>query len=452
MMHIHFAGIGGSGVSGLCLMARSFGYDVSGCDREVSPYFKMVKEKGIPCYEGHSAGHIEGVDMLVRSSAVPDTCEDVREAVKRGIKIVSRGTFLAMMMENRPVIGIAGSHGKTSTTWLTYHILKAAGCDPSVYAGGKCGGVSSISAGVPYVIELDESDGSIFEIMPEILVINNLEHEHADFYKTPESMLESFERYLIAGKPRKLITGRGYSLSDSLYTTFSAESFPSVREIVEQTSFQNASGFDFFSRNGSYYMVFGKEDIEIGSVKEPVHVLQNRASALLASAHYLACAGRMLPAIDYREFWNSIPAVDRRFQPAGEFKGIALIDDYAHHPSELKALIDQADRKFGSFGLIFQPHRISRFTAFYSSFMEVLKGVEPLFILPVYSAGEKMEGADSVKLYNDIKMSGGDVYYFDSLNAAADFLRDNIDRMHISALVSAGAGDLNDIFRMLVEK
>ena len=450
-MHIHFVGIGGSGVSGLCFMAKASGYDVSGCDKETSSYFKMVADRGIKCFEGHSTGHLDGVDMLVKSSAVLNECEEIKEASRRGIKVISRGSFLAMMVKGRPVIGIAGSHGKTSTTWMVYHILKRSGIDPSVYTGGKCGGVSSISAGDPCVIELDESDGSIFEIMPDILVINNLEHEHADFYSSPENMLESFERYLIAEKPRKLITGRGYDLSDSLYSMFLSESFPTVKELKEQSSFQNISGFDFFYRNGVCYMIYGNDEIEIGGLNEPAHTLQNRASAVLASVHYLQSVGRRLPVMDYNEFWRSIPSVDRRFEIAGEYKGVKLVDDYAHHPSELRALIDQAEIRFGNFALIFQPHRISRFTAFYNKFLQVLKGVEPLIILPVFSAGEKMTGADSQTFYNDMKKAtGGEIYYFENNEQVAEFLKGNIDRMHISALVAAGAGDLNQIFKYLV--
>lgn len=432
-------------------MAKASGYGVSGCDKETSPYFKMVAEKGIKCFKGHSPQHLDGVDLLVRSSAVSNESEEIKEAVNRGIKVISRGSFLAMMVKGKPVIGIAGSHGKTSTTWMTYHILRKAGICPSVYAGGKCQGISSISAGDPYIIELDESDGSIFEIMPDILVINNLEHEHADFYSSPENMLESFERYLIAEKPEKLIIGRGYELSNSLYSMFSSESFPTVSEFKEQRSFQNISGFDFFYRDGICYMISGNYEIEIGSINEPAHILQNRAGALLASSHYLKLAGKSLPDIDYGEFWKLIPAVDRRFEITGEYNGVSLVDDYAHHPSEIKALIEQAEIRFGNFGLVFQPHRISRFTAFYSNFLDVLKDVEPLIILPVFTAGEKIDGADSKTFYNDIKkLSGGEVYYFDSKEQAFEFLKENIDKMHISGLVTAGAGDLNEILRHLV--
>jgi len=332
---------------------------------------------------------------------------------------------------------------------MIYTILKAAGVDPSVYAGGKSAGLTNVSAGEPYVIELDESDGSIFKMKPDSLVITNLEFEHADFYKTPANMLESFERYLISDKPENLIIGRGYDLSDRLFEIFSPLSFPTRGEIRSGEGFRNSDGRSFCIKDGGLFFLSGNTEVYVGKTTEPVHILQNRSAALLAASEYLAKAGRSLPEIN-EEFWKNVPKVDRRFQNVGTWHGMTLVDDYAHHPSEVHALIEQAEHEFKRFCLVFQPHRISRFTAFYDKFREVLKNVGILIILPVYSAGEKLEGRASRELYEDLK--GGDnlVFYAENIDNAVEIIKENESRFRASAIVSVGAGDVNAVLTKLM--
>ena len=448
-MHIHFMGIGGSGVSGLAAAARSFGYVVSGCDLKESSFLKMVRGQGIECMIGHNAAHLEGVDILVRSSAVPLDNPEVAEAFRKGIKVVTRGEFLAILLKNKHKIGVGGSHGKTSTTWMIYALLCAAGVDASVYAGGKSNGRSSVSAGEPYVVELDESDGSIFKMRPDSLVITNLEFEHADFYKTPAEMLKSFERYLMTERPENLIIGRGYDLSNKLFEMFSPLSFPTHDEIRNGAGFENSDCSNFYMKEGSLFFLSGNTEIYVGDAAEPTHILQNRSAALLAASEYLGKTGLSLPAVD-RGFWKNVPKVDRRFQNVGTWHGMTLVDDYAHHPSEVHALIEQAEHEFKNFCLVFQPHRISRFTAFYDKFIEVLKEVGILIILPVYSAGEKCEGRKSVELYEELKGGDNFVFYAENIDKAVEIIRENESRFHASAIVSAGAGDVNTVFAKLL--
>lgn len=442
-------GIGGSGVSGLAAAAKSFGYRVSGCDLKESSFLKMVRGQGIECSLGHDPAHIDGVDILVRSSAVPLDNPEVAEALKKGIKVVTRGEFLAILLANRHKIGIGGSHGKTSTTWMIYALLRAAGVEASVYAGGKSNGKTSVSAGEPYVVELDESDGSIFKMKPDSLVITNLEFEHADFYKTPANMLKSFESYLLSERPENLIIGRGYDLSDRLFATFSPLSFPTHDEIRNGEGFENNDGSSFYMKDSSLFFLSGGTEIYVGDIAEPTHILQNRSAALLAASEYLGKTGRTLPALD-REFWKSVPKVDRRFQNVGTWHGMTLVDDYAHHPSEVQALIEQAEHEFRNFCLVFQPHRISRFTAFYDKFKEVLKNVGTLIILPVYSAGEKCEGRASKELYEELKSGDNFVFYAENIDKAVKIIKENEKRFRASAIVSAGAGDVNTIFAKLM--
>ena len=451
-MHVHFVGIGGSGVSGLSLMARSKGYEVSGCDLSESPYFTMVKKEGINCVTGHSPDHINNVDIVVRSSAVSLDNPEILKAQEMGIEILTRGQFLAKIVKDQTVIGVSGSHGKTSTAWIIYHILKSTGLNPSVYTGGKCDGRSNVTDGDLQIIELDESDGSIFEFSPDILLINNLEFEHPDYYPTPEEMLSRFERYLLNKRPEILVVGRGFDLSDSLYSMFTPCSFPTVKEIRGETSFQNIEGYDFYLKDDVWYFLSDAREIMIGNKKDPAHLLQNRSAALVVCEAYLNSIGEKLPALD-EKLWGKIPTVDRRFQIVGEYEGVSLVDDYAHHPSELSALVEQAEFQFKNFGVVFQPHRFSRFNAFYTKFVEVLSKIEPLIIVPVFSVGEKESGLNSKMLYEDIKRTtDNEVYYFDSIDESIVFLRDNLDKLHVSALITVGAGDVNRINSSLESK
>jgi len=451
-MHVHFVGIGGSGVSGLSLMARSKGYEVSGCDLSDSPYLAMVKKEGISCVIGHSPDHIDNVDIVVRSSAVPLDNPEILKAQEMGIEILTRGQFLAKIVKDQTVIGVSGSHGKTSTAWIIYHILRSAGFSPSVYTGGKCDGRSNVTDGDLQIIELDESDGSIFEFSPDILLINNLEFEHPDYYSTPEEMLSRFERYLLNKRPEILVVGRGFDLSDSLYSMFAPCSFPSAKEIRAGSSFQNVEGYDFYLKNDKWYFLSDGREIMVGTGNDPAHLLQNRSAALVVCEAYLNSIGTKLPDLD-ELLWKNIPTVDRRFQIVGEYQGISLVDDYAHHPSELSALAEQAEFQFKSFGVVFQPHRFSRFNTFYTKFVEVLSKIEPLIIVPVFSAGEKESGLDSKMLYEDLKRTtDNEVYYFDSIDESIVFLRKNLDKLHVSALITVGAGDVNRINSSLESK
>jgi len=449
-MHVHFVGIGGSGVSGLSLMARSKGYEVSGCDLSESPYFTMVKNEGVKCFTGHSSDHIQGVDIVVRSTAIPLDNPEIVKAKEEGIEVLSRGQFLAKLVNDQTVIGVSGSHGKTSTAWIIFHVLKAAGQNPSVYTGGKCDGRSNVTDGDLQIIELDESDGSIFEFSPDILLINNLEFEHPDHYQDSDEMLSKFERYLLNNRPEILVVGRGFDLSDSLYSMFTPCSFPTAEEIRGGKPFQNIEDYDFYLRDDNWYLLSDTREVYIGNRREPAHVLQNRSAALMICEAYLNSLGKKLPDLEER-FWSDLPSVDRRFQVVGEYEGVSLVDDYAHHPSELAALAEQAEFEFNNFGMVFQPHRFTRFNAFYGKFVEVLSKVEPLVILPVFSAGEKEVGMNSKMLYEDIKRTtDNEVYYFDSIQEALEFFKDSVDKLHISALITVGAGDVNKINSCLV--
>ncbi len=449
-MHIHFMAVGGCGVSGLALAAKSLGYGVSGCDMKASSYTAMLEKEGV-CFDiGHDTTHLENADILVHSTAVPETCPELAEAKRRGMKVFRRGLFLAELLDGRFTIGVAGSHGKTSTTWLIYRILREFGVNPNLYAGGKSGGSSFIAGDPdgPWIVELDESDGSAFHVKCNILAVTNLEHEHVDFYPTQEVMLHSFEEYILKKRPSDLIVGRGYSLSDNLFDIFGALTFPSREEIKCPKTVSNVNGMDFVIDERRWVLLHPEYEYVVGEENLPFHIIQNRSAALLSALLYLErsdLSAKPLPD----NFFDTLPEVERRFQKKGFFRNAELVDDYGHHPSELDASIEMGVHSYGNFALLFQPHRYSRFNRFYEEFRNSLRKIEPVIILPVYGAGEKPEGKTSRDLYEDLKGEGMEVYYCDSVADAASFLKESLDSLRVKALVTAGAGDINTLFELL---
>lgn len=449
-MHIHFMGAGGSGVSGLMLIARSLGHLVSGCDRQRSGYLDMLERQGIPVTIGHDQSHLAEVDLLVCSSAVSDGHMEVMAARMKGIPVVRRGDLLAKILEGRRVIGIAGAHGKTSTAWLTGRLLRRFVVPASLYSGGRSQGTSSVVAGDPWVVELDESDGSIFSVRPQTLVITNLELEHAEYYGTEQEMLRRFRSHLALIGHRRFVIGRGYPVSDRLFEEFGGLTFPTRAEIAAKREVRGGRDCRFLCDGGNWTLDFHGTPSDLGTAREPAYVIQNRAAALLAAYSHLRDIGRRPEPVPL-EFWDTVPPVERRFERKGSFRGLALIDDYAHHPSEVQALMDRAGVEFGRYLMVFQPHRHTRFDRFINEFAKVLESAPALLLLPVYGAGEPRGAKESRELYDLLKKSGmRSVHYADTLGeAAVTISAHNFD--WVRAIITVGAGDVNDIFGMLEE-
>ncbi len=451
-MKIHFAGIGGCGVSGLALIAKSMGHDVSGCDIAETSYSKMVKKKGVDVVKGHDSSHLEDVDMLVYSNAFDKNEPEFKVALEKGIEMHKRGDFLAALINSKGFIGVAGSHGKTSVTWLIYHILKHFGLNPSVYAGGKCNGETTVIDGLPWIAELDESDGTIFSAFPEILALNNLEHEHADFYPTENVMLRSFEQYLFKLRQNgaDFVIGHGYKLSDVLINEFDASSFPSKDEIELGISI-NDGEFDLISDGKEWSLFDGVFEYYAGNYHDPYYIIQNRLSALIASIKWARKHNVAIVPYD-NDFWEKIPGVDRRFQKIGTFKNAFLIDDYGHHPSEVFAAVTNASIQYGkNYLLVFQAHRTTRFSAFYEQFKTVLENVPRLVIMPVYTAGEKEKGKTAKELFEELKEKRDNIFYCEKFDEIKSLIIKIAENEKLKAVITVGAGNVNELFEKLKE-
>jgi len=245
-----------------------------------------------------------------------------------------------------------------------------------------------------------------------------------------------------------LVIGRGYELSDILFKEFQTISFPTTSELNDNVSFKNSNGIDVVLDDGEWFFTWDDKKLYVAPSSAPYYVIQNRMSALFAALLYTLKTGVKLKSID-EKFWSSIPGVGRRFECIGNYKGIELIDDYGHHPSEISAVIERARLKYGEFAILFQPHRISRFTQFFKEFKEALEKAPRIILLPVFTAGENIHGKESRDLYEELLGEGFNVDYHETIEFAGRYLKENLAQYNVKALISVGAGDLNKVFKWL---
>ena len=452
-MHYHFMGINGSGVSGLARLAHDAGHRVSGCDARLGGYAQSLSDLDITLLEGHSPDHLSGVDAIIYSGAIPEDNQELVAARAQKVTLYHRAEFLVELLKTHSVIGVTGTHGKTTTTWMLYHLFSQSGYSPTCYGGGKYRGQMAFSGKEPWIVELDESDGSVFSAMPEHLLITNLEPEHIDYYAEDEDLLRRFEKYIYKLSPKNLIIGRGYSFSNQLQELYSATAIPSLADISVKKNLLNVNGIDIVHRKWHWYLSYGEREYLVGEETEPAFILQNRMSAMVTWISWIISSEDALPDSSAIS-WDSFSTITRRFEEVGSREGVVLIDDYAHHPTEIAATISAAERIHRNFGILFQPHRYSRFESFFTQFFEVLKKTEPLFIVPVFTAGE-VDGnpeKSSKVMWELLQKEGVESYYFTSLDEAELFFRENIASLRIKALVSTGAGDVNRVLHRLKDE
>ncbi|MBP6874860.1 MAG: UDP-N-acetylmuramate--L-alanine ligase [Candidatus Eisenbacteria bacterium] len=383
----HFVGIGGTGMCGLAEILLNLGYKVSGSDLVArSEVIDRLKRLGAEVHAGHAAEHVTGADLVVISSAVAATNPEVRAARELGIPVLKRGQMLAEIMRMKYGVAVAGAHGKTTTTSLTGHVLSEAGLDPTVVVGGRLRALGSharVGAGDVFVAEADESDGSFLEILPTVAVITNIDREHLDHYKDLDEIYDAFLRFarsvpfygaaiLCGDDPRLRQMAAGLNKPVLLYGT---EPGCHLRATAVHPGPQQ-SRFEVEAHGRS-----------LGEFTVPLPGRHNVLNALAAIAVALFVG---VPAGRVRRGLSSFAGVGRRFEIRGEARGITLVDDYGHHPTEIAAVLRTAREAFPTRRLVvmFQPHRYSRTAALREEFSPAFRGADILILTDIYSAGE----------------------------------------------------------------
>jgi len=452
---IHFVGVGGIGMSGIAELLANLGYEVAGSDVKHSDVTDRLETLGVRLWSGHDAAHVGAADVVVVSSAIRPDNPEVAEARRRNIPVIPRAEMLAELMRLRYGIAIAGAHGKTTTTSMVALILERAGLDPTAVIGGRLSAFGSnarLGSGDYMVVEADESDRSFLKLSPSIAVITNLDREHMESYGSWENLQQAFAdfankvpfygavvacaddaavRELLPKLTRRVITyGLNGRRADIVGRNMRLEGFGSACDVVQQQP-------DGTSK-------------DLGQVRLRVPGRHNLLNALGAVAVGLEAAvpfDRIVAALE--EFRGA----ERRFQMRGEARGVMVVDDYGHHPTEITAVIDAAragiDRRVV---VVFQPHRYSRTSQLLPEFGLALGAADEVVLTDIYAAGEApIEGitieavADAVRAVGSCPVHV--VKNIDALPAAVSALARDGD-----LVITLGAGSIGTVADRILDQ
>jgi UDP-N-acetylmuramate--alanine ligase len=420
--HLHFTGIGGIGMSGIAEVLLNLGYRISGSDVKLSPITERLATLGATVYEGHAAANVGGARALVVSSAVDERNPEVQEARRLQIPVIPRGELLAELMRLKYGIAIGGSHGKTTTTSMTAAILHHAGLDPTVVVGGRVGAMGGSNARVGHsdflVVESDESDGSFLKLAPIIAIVTNIDREHLDHYRD----LEAIEAAFIEFVNRVPFYGACIVCLDD----------PNVQAILpaikrRTITYGTTAQADVEATNitcGPFANDFNMRyrGADLGQFQLRIPGRHNVLNAMAAAA--VAMELEVKPDA-VREALAAFSGVDRRFQVRGKERGITVVDDYGHHPTEIRATLDAARQcGFGRVHVLFQPHRYSRTFHLMDEFARAFHQADTLFVTDIYAASESpIEGVTAEALVERIRQFGHRaVEYVGTVDFGADAL------------------------------
>lgn len=396
--HLHFAGIGGIGMSGIAEVLLNLGYTISGSDLKLSPTTEKLSKLGAKVYEGHDAKNLAGARALVVSSAVNESNPEVQEARRLGIPVIPRGELLAELMRLKYGIAIAGSHGKTTTTSMVAAILSHAGMDPTVVVGGKAAAMGGSNARVGQsdflVVESDESDGSFLKLSPILAVVTNIDREHLDHYADIQTIRAAFTEFV---NKVPFYGAAIVCLDDENVQAI----LPEIRR--RRITYGRSSQADYQpgdtnceGMHSDFQLRTRTADLGTFRVNSPgAHNVLNATAAIAVALEM----GVKLEVA--REGIAKFTGVGRRFEVKGELNGIRVVDDYGHHPTEILATLAAARSCTGAgrVRVLFQPHRYTRTMHLMDEFARAFHSADRVVVLDIYAASEQpIEGVTAQAL------------------------------------------------------
>ena len=442
--NIHFVGIGGIGMSGIAEILKGRGKTVSGCDLKRSSATSLLAGRGVHVHIGHDIAHLAGVDAVVVTAAVKGANAEVDAGREQGIEIIRRKDLLAAIVNEKRGVGVSGTHGKTTTSAMIATVLEDAGLDPTIIIGGILQNIASNAKdgkGDVVVVEADEYDRTFHELRPEIAVITNIEADHLEYYGNFENILEAFRIFTENVRPGGAIIG---CVDD-----------PAVAALLDRRGrgkdpkivrYGLGAGADVTARDLKFHDRGSSFEVDgIGFFKLFVpgeHNVRN-ALAAIAVARELGVRADAISA-GIAKFLG----VDRRFQILGDYNGALVVDDYAHHPTEIKATLDAARGGYPERRIValFQPHLYSRTRDFAPEFAESLRGADVALVAPIYAAREKpLEGISSRMISErSERIEFLDRSQVEIINELRRRLQPN------DVFIAMGAGDVHEIAEALV--
>jgi UDP-N-acetylmuramate--alanine ligase len=455
IQRIHFVGIGGIGMSGIAEVLLNLGYKVSGSDLKSSAVTQRLAGLGATVFEGHRAENVSGAEVVVTSSAIAAENLEVAEAHKLHVPVIQRAEMLAELMRLKYGIAIAGMHGKTTTTSMVAAVLAAGGLDPTVVVGGRVDAMGSnarLGKSQYLVAEADESDRSFLKLSPILAVVTNIDREHMDCYRNMRDVKKTFLEFM----DRVPFYGMVVACNDD----------PMLRRLLPEVqrralTYGTKRGSDFLIKTGvgqgsargeggplsRFRVSYRKQDLGEFTLHVPgVHNVLNATAAIAVGV------GLDIGAEAIRAALDQFRGVDRRFQLRGRAAGVSVVDDYGHHPTEIKATLAAAKEcGFGRIHVVFQPHRYTRTRDLMEEFAAAFGDADSVFVLDIYAASENpIEGITGESLARQIAEKRGSVQYVSSfaeaVSAAASAAQDG------DMILSLGAGSVSQLGPMILEK
>ena len=443
MTDVHLIGIGGSGLSAIARLLMESGKTVTGSDRVLSPEAQALVRDGIHISIGHNAQNVIGADLVVRSSAIPDSNPEVQAARNAGIPVLKRSDYLGQLMTNDQCIAIAGTHGKTTTTAMTASTLYALGVDPSYIIGGiakNLGSNAHAGRGGYFVIEADEYDRMFHGLNPQIAVITNMEHDHPDCFPTPQDYRDAFEIFVNRIKPDGVLLACADDTEASQLaakaaagrTVFTYGKQENAHYQAQNIQRNEAGGFSFNIVQRTQPGVTAAPLAAVSLSVPGFHNINN-ATACMAIVHQLGL-NLSKAAAALQQFKGA----GRRFDLRGTAAGITVIDDYAHHPTEITATLEAARTRFQQRRLfvVWQPHTYSRSEALQDEFIQALRVADQVMITSIYAAREKDTGFSAQQIAE--KMPVSTTTYAPALEDAAQQLLKKLQPGDVLLILSAG--------------
>jgi UDP-N-acetylmuramate--alanine ligase len=453
---VHFIGIGGTGLSAIARVLLESGYQVSGSDRNLSPLATALQAEGVRVSKGHRAENIEGAQVVIRSSAIPDDNVEVLAAKARGIPVLKRSEFLAGLMADHFGIAVAGTHGKTTTTAMIAWMLSYMKQDPTFIVGGVLNNLHTnahAGKGQAFVIEADEYDHMFLGLRPKLAVITNIEHDHPDCYPTPEDFFRAFDQFasqvgsdgtlLICTNDRgaarlaRVASERGQKVfSYAMCEANNGSSAKNADYIAERLSANPAGGMHFEAR---CTLVAGRFELHPAiTLRVPgKHNVQN-ALAALAVAHQM-----QLSVEQASQALSEFNGTGRRFELRGEINGVTIINDYAHHPTEIRATLAAARMSYpkSRIWVVWQPHTFTRTRLLFNDFVRAFDQADHVVVTDIYAAREQQpeDGFSSSQVV--AAMTYPKAQYIADFSQIVDYLVKRLEPGDVLLVLSAGDAD-----------
>ncbi len=452
---IHFVGIGGIGMSGLSLIMKGKGFKIQGSDLNFNKNIERLKKEKIKIFIGHKKQNLKNATIIVVSSAIKKNNPEMIEAKRKNLPIITRGKMLAHIVSLMKNIVVVGSHGKTTTTSLVASIFQKTKLDPTIINGGVINSIKNtakLGKSDWSILEADESDGSFIYIPPTYSIITNIDREHMDFYKS----IEDLKRYFIQFIEKVPSFGKSFiciddkinkdlvkNLKDRNFYTYglNPESNFLIKNIRQNIKFTE---FDL------YVNVPNKKKLFIKKLKTPLLGIHNVRNSVAAAAVALTVG---ISISHIKKGLSSFRGVQRRFNKIFTYNKIDFYDDYAHHPTEIKVVLDGVNKVYKNYEkvCVFQPHRISRLKDLKKEFSFAFKDADTVILCPIFTAGEKIKlGFSYLNFAKEvIKNSNVKLFLVNNNFELAKFIKKNMHGKKI--IIGMGAGSISQWMKKLPE-